>query len=131
MLRPFKTVALSLGIAVGTLGLLCQNASAGNSVTAFGTGSNSARASSWVGGAQFGYNHQNGSVVYGFETDISATHLKTDMNTVFGSAPLPVTTANTNSKIDWYGTSRGILGWANGPVMFYGTGGGGVGPPGV
>jgi outer membrane immunogenic protein len=126
MLRPFKTVALSLGITVGTLGLLCQNASAGAGIpsTAFGTGSNSARASSWVGGAQFGYNHQQGSVVYGFETDISVTYLKTDLNTVIPALGiLPVTTANTNAKADWYGTTRGVLGWANGPVMFYGTGG--------
>ena len=125
MLWPIKAVALSACIAAATLGLFCQNASAGTStpVTAFGTGSNSARASSWIGGAQLGYIHQQGSVVFGIETDISATHLNTDMNTVFGSAPLPVATANTNSKVDWYGTSRGILGWANGPVMFYGTGG--------
>jgi opacity protein-like surface antigen len=31
--------------------------------------------------------------------------------------------AHTTSSIDWYGTIRGRLGWANGPTMFYGTGG--------
>jgi outer membrane immunogenic protein len=127
MLRPIKIVALSTCIAAATLGLLCQDASAGFPITTFGTGSNSASASSWIGGAQFGYSRQQGSVVYGFETDISATDLKTDFNTVIpaapGPAPLPITTANTNSKVDWYGTSRAILGWANGPVMFFGTAG--------
>ena len=89
-------------------------------------GSNSATSSSWLAGAQAGYNWQSGSVVYGFETDISGLNLKTQMNTTlpratFGFIPPP--TANTTSSVDWYGTVRGRLGWTSGPVMFYGTGG--------
>lgn len=85
-------------------------------------GSNSASASSWLAGAQAGYNWQRGSVVYGVEADISGTGLKSSMNTTLQGF-VPPSTANTTSSIDWYGTVRGRLGWATGPVMFYGTGG--------
>jgi outer membrane immunogenic protein len=51
--------------------------------------------------------------------DISGTHLKTDLNTTLTTGAV----ANTNSTVDWYGTARGRLGWASGPVFFYGTGG--------
>jgi outer membrane immunogenic protein len=90
------------------------------------TASNSASSSNWMAGAQAGYNWQRGSVVYGFETDISGTGLKSEMNTTLQRslfAFIPNPTANTVSSIDWYGTVRGRLGWATGPVMFYGTGG--------
>jgi outer membrane immunogenic protein len=87
------------------------------------TGLNSASASSWLAGAQAGYNWQRGSVVYGLEADISGTGLKSTMNTTLQGLFLPAPTAMTTSSIDWYGTVRGRLGWATGPVMFYGTGG--------
>jgi outer membrane immunogenic protein len=86
-------------------------------------GSNFASASSWLAGAQAGYNWQSGSVVYGIEADIAGTGLKSTMNTTLQSVFIPPPTANTTSIIDWYGTVRGRLGWATGPVMFYGTGG--------
>ena len=86
-----------------------------------------------MAGAQAGYNWQRGSLVYGVETDISGTGLKTEMNTTLprnvGTVPNP--TANTVSSIDWYGTVRGRLGWANGPVMLYGTAGLAYGKTGV
>jgi outer membrane immunogenic protein len=34
-----------------------------------------------------------------------------------------LTSASTNCDIDWYGTVRGRLGWTQGPVLFYGSGG--------
>ena len=83
--------------------------------------SNSASASSWLAGAQAGYNWQTNAFVYGFEADMSAMHLKSEMNTALATG-LP-TTANTDATMDWYGTVRGRLGWAPGPVLFYGTGG--------
>jgi outer membrane immunogenic protein len=86
-------------------------------------GSDSASSSSWLAGAQAGYNWQRGSVVYGVEADISGTGLKTTMNTTLPSLNVPFPTANTVSSIDWYGTLRGRLGWATGPLMVYGTGG--------
>jgi outer membrane immunogenic protein len=87
--------------------------------------SNSDSASSWVAGAQAGYNWQRGPWVYGIEADISAMRLKSEMNTlvpVVLGVPTP-SNANTNAEVDWYGTLRGRLGWATGPVLFYGTGG--------
>lgn len=89
----------------------------------FDSGANSANASSWVVGAQAGYNWQRGPIVFGVETDISATHLKTDMNTLLLGNFTPSPTANTNSNVDWFGTIRGRLGWTTGPLLFYGTGG--------
>ena len=90
----------------------------------------SANASGWVGGAQFGYNWQRGSLVYGFESDISATHLKTEISTPgsiltqqnLSLAPLAPDN-NTVANIDWYGTFRARFGWASGSFLFYGTGG--------
>ena len=90
-----------------------------------GNASNSARASSWVAGGQAGYNWQSGPWVYGFEADISGMHLKSEMNTLVPAVlgvPTP-SNANTNAEVDWYGTLRGRLGWASGPLLFYGTGG--------
>jgi len=89
------------------------------------TASNSAASSSWLAGAQLGYNWQRGSVVYGVEADISGLDLDSQMNTTMLRVPafLPSVTATTTSSIDWYGTVRGRLGWTTGPMMFYGTAG--------
>ena len=87
-------------------------------------GSNSASASGWVAGAQAGYNWQQGSFVYGLETDLSGTGLKSSMSGGLTSLnPCSGDAANTSAKIDWYGTVRGRAGWTNGNVLFYGTGG--------
>ena len=113
--------AVVLGLAFG---LSCGNAMAGGSNVPPASGANSASASNWLAGAQAGYNWQSGSVVYGVEADIAGTGLKTTMNTTLtGAAGFSPPTATTVSNIDWYGTVRGRLGWATGPVMFYGTGG--------
>ena len=120
MSRDLRAVALSFCITTATLGLSCEHASAGAPAAPLVVGgSNSASASSWVGGGHIGYNWQHGAWVYGLEGDISGTHLKTDFNTVLSTGAA----ANTNSTVDWYGTVRGRLGWASGPVFFYGTGG--------
>jgi len=108
------------------MGLSCEYALAGLApppLAALATGSNSSNASSFLGGAQAGYNWQSGSFVYGFETDISALDLKAEMNTVLSPSPFPSPTANTNAQVNWYGTVRGRVGWSSGPVLFYGTGG--------
>src|ERR1039457_4919083 len=87
-----------------------------------GGGSNSATGSGWVAGAQAGYNWQQGSWVYGLETDLSGTGLKSSMSGGLVN-PCPNDVANTSAKIDWYGTVRGRAGWTAGNVLFYGTGG--------
>jgi outer membrane immunogenic protein len=85
------------------------------------TGSASASASSWLLGAQAGYDWQQGPWVYGLAADISATHLNSQANTILaGAFGVP---ASVSADIDWYGTIRGRLGWASGPVLLYGTGG--------
>jgi outer membrane immunogenic protein len=90
------------------------------------TGSGTASATGWVAGGQLGYNWQRESFVYGLEADVSLMHLKSEMTTTLLSPfPLifPPGTGMTNANMDWYGTFRGRLGWAAGPVLFYGTGG--------
>jgi len=92
------------------------------------SGFNSANASSWVAGGHAGYNWQQGSFVFGFETDLQGTHLQSVMNGGLTFTP-PVnpfpagTLAQTIALIDWYGTLRGRVGFATGPWLFYGTGG--------
>jgi outer membrane immunogenic protein len=92
------------------------------------SGFNSANASSWVAGGHAGYNWQQGSFVFGFETDLQGTHLESSMNGGLTFTP-PVNPfpadafAHTVALIDWYGTLRGRVGFATGPWLFYGTGG--------
>jgi outer membrane immunogenic protein len=82
-------------------------------------GSANASASSWVLGAEGGYNWQQGVWVYGLATDISATHLSSQANTALpGFFAVPT---SLNANIDWYGTVRGRLGWSSGPVLLYGN----------
>jgi outer membrane immunogenic protein len=105
-------------------GVFCETAHAGAPI-APGYGVNSASSSSWVAGGHAGYNWQNGSQVFGFETDLSGTHLGSSMHGVLTFTPalnLPSQTA-TNALIDWYGTFRGRFGITNGPALFYGTAG--------
>jgi len=89
------------------------------------SGANSGRASSWIGGGQAGYNWQQGAFVYGLETDLSGTGLKTALTGGLGTPGGGCTndSASTNSTIDWYGTARGRAGWAAGQWLFFGTGG--------
>jgi outer membrane immunogenic protein len=91
-------------------------------------GTNSANASSWVGGGHAGYNWQQGAAVFGFETDLQGTQLHSLMNdnlvsNIPGGVLPPDSSAQTSAAIDWYGTFRGRLGVASGPWLFYGTGG--------
>jgi len=87
----------------------------------FVNGMNSGHAASWLAGIQAGHNWQSGAFVYGIETDLAGTALKTDFNT-FPNA-FPPTTINTNSNVEWYGTLRGRFGWSAGQWLFFGTGG--------
>ena len=66
--------------------------------------------SGFVGGAQAGYNFQNGPWVFGIEGDIQGN----------GASD---TFAPWKFSNPWFGTLRGRVGYALGNVMFYGTGG--------
>ena len=75
------------------------------------------------GGAQIGYNWQTGSVlgpiVFGVEADIQGAGLSDDRTKL----SLAGITATYGQKLDWFGTARGRIGIANGPVLSYVTAG--------
>ena len=115
-----------VGFAV-TVVLSCSDALAGLPTIQPGSGTSLSSASSWVAGGHGGYNWQQGAAVFGFATDLQATHLSTSANAPLTYAPggiiLPTDLANTSSLVDWYGTLRAQLGIANGPWLLYGTAG--------
>jgi len=75
------------------------------------------------GGGQIGYNWQTGSmlgpIVFGVEADIQGGGLRDDRTNF---SDLGITTAY-GQKLDWFGTARGRIGIANGPVLSYVTAG--------
>jgi outer membrane immunogenic protein len=125
LLYSLRTIFVSACLIATALMLPCQQAAAGLPAPvnpAFG--SNTANASSWLAGAHAGYNWQQGTLVYGFETDFQATHLNSSMTGGLtpGSSPRS-DFASTTALIDTYGTFRGRLGFTTGQWLFYGTGG--------
>jgi outer membrane immunogenic protein len=75
------------------------------------------------GGGQVGYNWQTGSLlgpmVLGIEADIQGSDMSdgyTNLNGIFFAV-------NPYQKIDWFGTVRGRIGLATGPVLSYVTAG--------
>jgi len=111
------------------LALSCKQAAAGFVTPANPAfGSNAANASSWLAGGHAGYNWQQGAAVFGFETDLQATHLNSSMSGGLTHSPpivpLPASDfASTTALIEYYGTVRGRLGWSAGQWMFFGTAG--------
>lgn len=79
-----------------------------------------------LGGGQVGYNYQVsnaffGALVFGVEADIQGTGMRDDFNCLLGC--LAGLNANFNQKLDWFGTVRGRVGIATGPVLTYVTAG--------
>jgi outer membrane immunogenic protein len=77
-----------------------------------------------LGGGQIGYNWQTNSVlgpiVFGVEADLQGAGLSDDRtNLNFGGGLL----TNYSQKLDWFGTVRGRVGLAKGPVLSYVTAG--------
>lgn len=92
----------------------------------------------FVGGGQFGYNYQIGSVVVGAETDFQGGSVKgyssASNTTSINLLPLPPGGPNlwpvtgnmaASQQVDWYGTLRGRAGVTllNSDLLLYGTGG--------
>ncbi len=83
----------------------------------------------WLGGGQLGYNWQQNSVVYGLEADIDWSGMQDSASApwfVNGSQPDNVFIRgqiNLKQQLDYFGTLRGRLGWANDSLLLYGTGG--------
>jgi outer membrane immunogenic protein len=71
-----------------------------------------------LGGGQLGYNWQTGNFVLGIETDFQTSGQRAS-NSV---TTLGATFAETD-KVTWFGTTRARAGFAQGPWLFYGTGG--------
>jgi len=121
----FRFAALAAALFVVAAGAFSFSVSAAYAFCTASQGSNSATASSWAAGGQAGYNWQQGPFVYGIETDLSGTNLKSSMTGGLTQAlgTCANSTANTEANIDWYGTVRGRAGWTVDKVLFYGTGG--------
>ena len=117
--RPFSWSGFSIGVHAGygfegsgdqtnltdTLGFIDH---AFNSVTTEGG----------FAGVSFARDWQSGNIVYGIVVDISASNFK----------GFSIPDGNTDNdgfetKIDWFGTVRGKLGYASGPYLLYATGG--------
>jgi outer membrane immunogenic protein len=87
-----------------------------------------ARSSGVIGGAQFGYNWQIGSLVTGLEADIQGSGIKGSARaapTFVGTAiPDPNSVLSSEQKLSWFGTVRGRVGVTVTPdLLLYGTGG--------
>jgi outer membrane immunogenic protein len=74
----------------------------------------------FIGGGQIGYNWQvSPAWVLGIESDFQGTSLSKDFAFTNGGA-----TTVASANLDWFGTTRGRIGWLLTPqFMLYGTGG--------
>jgi outer membrane immunogenic protein len=70
-------------------------------------------------GSNIGYNWQVANFVIGVEADFNYGHIE-DSVTIL---TVPGATAGATSRLDYFGTARGRLGFAFGNVLIYGTGG--------
>src|SRR5262249_53504600 len=73
------------------------------------------------GGGQLGFNYQFGSFVLGAETDIQGAGISDTRTCLLGC--IPGSSALIDQKLNWFGTTRGRVGLANGPVLSYVTAG--------
>lgn len=85
--------------------------------------------SSFIGGGQLGYNYQTGSIVSGFEADISGLNLNSSRTASLTGVPNFAAGAflTETAKNDFLATVRGRLGYAANNWLLYGTGGLAVG----
>jgi outer membrane immunogenic protein len=79
-----------------------------------------------LGGGQIGYNYQVqnsffGALVFGAEADFQGTGMRDNFNCLIGC--LVGQNLNISQKLDWFGTVRGRVGIATGPVLTYVTAG--------
>jgi len=129
----FGDVKTDLGDAPWTV----TNALGGSATfPAFGSiGSVTDHPDGFIGGAQIGYNWQYSPVIVaGLEADFQGASQKasTNLSTSFseisivpGNVATGTTATSFTSKIDWFGTVRGRIGylWGNGQILTYATGG--------
>jgi outer membrane immunogenic protein len=84
----------------------------------------------FIGGGEFGYNHQLGQFVLGVEADFSGADIKGSDTRAFAAVPtgfpgnVVAAAASANEKLDFFGTLRGRLGFLVTPsLLAYGTAG--------
>jgi outer membrane immunogenic protein len=88
-----------------------------------------------IGGGQIGFNAQFNRLVVGFEADFQGSDQKrnTSSSTAFGASnglAFPTTTdvigtqtESLSTRLDWFGTARGRIGYATSDMLWYGTAG--------
>jgi outer membrane immunogenic protein len=77
-----------------------------------------------IGGVQVGYNWQFGRWVLGIEADLQSANVKGDASTEGVFPGTTVTFRYTGDQdLQWFGTLRGRLGWANERILLFGTAG--------
>ena len=84
-------------------------------------------ASGGFGGVTAGANWQiSPNFVTGVETDIASSNIEDTVGIRIGGSSGGVGgvgRVSAGSSVDWFGTTRLRAGWANGPLLLYGTGG--------
>jgi outer membrane immunogenic protein len=81
-------------------------------------------ASGFFGGGQVGYNWQVGQLVLGLEGDMSGSAIEAKLGADATASGIGSLSASAGTKLDWFGTVRGRLGYVIRPdIMIYGTGG--------
>jgi outer membrane immunogenic protein len=77
-----------------------------------------------IGGGQVGYNWQISPVwVLGLVADIQASDMHGTASATVAPPGFATSIQSNSSKIDWFGTVRGRVGYAANNWLFYGTGG--------
>jgi outer membrane immunogenic protein len=77
-----------------------------------------------IGGGQIGYNWQFNHIVLGVEADLQGSGIEDNRTCGLYCQPTtPGIFARYDQKLDWFGTVRGRIGLASGPVLSYVTGG--------
>jgi len=83
-----------------------------------GANSGTAGISGGLAGGTYGYNWQSGAWVLGLEGDVSWSGIK---KTFASSTPFCAPGIECVTDMRWFGTDRVRLGYAQGPLLFYGT----------
>lgn len=120
-LPPPPPVFSWTGIYVGVnAGLSGGNFNLTESAGGAGSEAASARSSGFSGGGQIGINYEfANNIVIGVEADFQGSTLK---GTYFNEGGFGVTD-QVGSKVQWWGTARGRIGYAFGNILPYATGG--------
>lgn len=97
----------------------------GNLPSLNANGSDTVKPKGFTGGLTFGYNAQDGAMVYGFEMDANIFSMKGDrsVTAVYPNNSPTTYTINEATKGGYLVTARGRLGGAYGRNLWYGTAG--------